>query len=191
MNRERWLTECVSALRPMFREAGQPIPKKIRVSCSWPSRGARKLDGEAWSNEHSQDGCFEIFISPLLDDPIEVSAVLVHELVHCAVGFKEKHGKRFGALARAVGLEGKTATSVAGSELKAGLKEIAKGIGRYPHARLAYAEDDGKKQSTRMKKLSCQDCGYTVRTTQKWIEVGLPVCPCGSTLSPEDLEEGE
>ncbi len=194
MNRERWLTECVSALRPMFREAGQPIPRKVRASCSWPSKSAlakrRKRIGEAWCSQQSADGSFEIFISPLLDDPIKVLAVLVHELVHCAVGVDQKHGKRFGALARAVGLEGKMTATTASDELKIKLKKIASEIGKYPHAELKYSNAEPK-QSTRMKKLSCQDCGYTVRTTQKWIEVGLPACPCGSTLSPEDLEERE
>jgi len=194
MNRERWLTECVSVLRPMFREAGQPIPRKVRASCSWPSKSAlakrRKRIGEAWCSKQSADGSFEIFISPLLDDPIEVSAVLVHELVHCAVGVAEKHGKRFGALARAVGLEGKMTSTTASDELKAKLKTITKGIGKYPHAELKYSNAPPK-QSTRMKKLECPDCGYTVRTTQKWIEAGLPVCPCGTTLFPEELEEGE
>jgi hypothetical protein len=37
-----------------------------------------------------------------------------------------------------------------------------------------------KKQSTRMLKLECDECGYVVRTTQKWINVGVPVCHCGA-----------
>ena len=36
-----------------------------------------------------------------------------------------------------------------------------------------------KKQTTRLKKLKCSECGYTVRTTAKWIEtLGAPLCPC-------------
>ncbi|HDR9259641.1 TPA: transcription elongation protein SprT [Burkholderia vietnamiensis] len=33
------------------------------------------------------------------------------------------------------------------------------------------------KQSTRLHKVCCADCGYTVRVTQRWIEEGLPHCP--------------
>lgn len=33
------------------------------------------------------------------------------------------------------------------------------------------------KQGTRLKKASCSVCGYTVRVTQKWLEVGPPHCP--------------
>lgn len=39
-----------------------------------------------------------------------------------------------------------------------------------------------KKQSTRMLKVICPGCGYTVRTTQKWIDIGLPTCPCGEEM---------
>lgn len=40
------------------------------------------------------------------------------------------------------------------------------------------AETTGpKKQSTRMLKVHCPECGYTVRTTQKWLDVGPPLCP--------------
>jgi len=40
-----------------------------------------------------------------------------------------------------------------------------------------------KKQTTRMIKAECPSCGYTARISQKWVDVGLPTCPCGDTLS--------
>lgn len=39
-----------------------------------------------------------------------------------------------------------------------------------------------KKQATRMIKVCCPGCGYTIRTTQKWIDVGLPTCCCGEEM---------
>lgn len=33
------------------------------------------------------------------------------------------------------------------------------------------------KQSTRLKKAECSQCGYTVRVTARWLEVGPPHCP--------------
>jgi hypothetical protein len=43
-----------------------------------------------------------------------------------------------------------------------------------------------KKQGTRMIKVQCSsecECGgYVVRTTAKWIEVGMPVCPFGTVM---------
>ena len=48
-----------------------------------------------------------------------------------------------------------------------------------------------------MIKLICEDCGYTVRTTRKWLKVGFPTCCCGGAMELEDeeilleLENGE
>ncbi|MEV5084376.1 hypothetical protein AB0K74_38230 [Streptomyces sp. NPDC056159] len=43
-----------------------------------------------------------------------------------------------------------------------------------------------KKQGTRMIKVACSsDCecgGYVIRTTAKWLEVGMPVCPFGTQM---------
>lgn len=33
------------------------------------------------------------------------------------------------------------------------------------------------KQSTRLIKAYCDECGYTVRVTRKWIRVAFPICP--------------
>jgi hypothetical protein len=35
-------------------------------------------------------------------------------------------------------------------------------------------------QTTRMLKLACGGCGYTVRTTEKWLKTGVPTCHCGA-----------
>ena len=38
------------------------------------------------------------------------------------------------------------------------------------------------KQGTRMIKLTAACCGYTVRTTRKWVEQGYPLCPHGQPM---------
>ena len=48
----------------------------------------------------------------------------------------------------------------------------------------------GKVQSTRLLKALCPDCGYVIRVTAKWVEVGLPVCPCGATFEAAGAEAG-
>ena len=47
-----------------------------------------------------------IFISPSLDDPVEVLDTLVHELAHAVDDCEHKHGKEFAEIAKLVGLEG-------------------------------------------------------------------------------------
>ncbi|HDR9506919.1 hypothetical protein C5615_09815 [Burkholderia cepacia] len=33
------------------------------------------------------------------------------------------------------------------------------------------------RQSTRMHKTECTECGYTARVSAKWLKVGAPLCP--------------
>lgn len=44
------------------------------------------------------------------------------------------------------------------------------------------------KQTTRLKKCECkaEGCGYTVRVTQKWLEVGPPHCPLHGAMEVEE-----
>lgn len=200
MNREFWLTECVNKLRSDFARAGYELPEKIRVSCSWPSKSGlavkKKRIGEAWSAENSGDHSFEVFISPVLKDPVEVAATLVHELVHCAVGLEAKHRGPFVKCAKAVGLEGKMTATTAGQELRTRLEELTAEVGTYPHAELKHSNAPPK-QGTRMLKVECVECGCICRMTQKWLdEVGPPTCACGGAMylegeAPERPEETE
>ena len=41
------------------------------------------------------------------------------------------------------------------------------------------------KQGTRMIKLTAACCGYTVRTTRKWLDQGYPLCPHGQPIHEE------
>jgi len=192
-NREEWLTECIAKVRPMFEDQGRPIPEKVRASCSWPSQGGlaqkQKRIGEAWSSKCSGDGTFEVFISPVLMESAEVAAVLVHELVHCAVGLKCGHNGPFRKLALAVGLEGKMTATTAGEELAGRLERIVAKLGEYPHSKLKHSNAP-KKQSTRMKKVECDNCGCIVRMTRKWLEeVGCPTCACGGAMKEEEGDD--
>jgi len=189
MNREEWLSELARMLRPSFEGAGFPLPTKIRASCSWPSKSAlavkKRRIGEAWSAKCSADDSYEVFISPLLADPVEVGHVLVHELCHCAVGLECKHRQPFLACARAMGLTGKMTATTAGEILKAALLGFIDDLGLYPHAELKHSNAP-LKQGIRMLKVFCPACGYTVRTTRKWLNVGITTCPCGTIMVEEN-----
>jgi hypothetical protein len=54
-------------------------------------------------------------------------------------------------------------------------------------------DDRPKKQSTRMLKAECLECGYTIRLTKKWADVGLPSCPTDAAALTLDgsREHGE
>lgn len=185
MTREEWLNAVSAKLAPLFIEAGARIPSNVRISVGWPSvkalTGRNRRIGECWSDKASADGTFEIFISPSVGTGLEAAAILVHELVHAAVGLACGHKGPFRRVALAVGLMGKMTATTAGPALVIRLNAIIAEVGPYPHAKLDMSQR--KKQGTRMVKLECDGgCGYAVRTTQKWIDVGLPTCPCGGTL---------
>ncbi len=195
MIREDWLQQMIELLRPDFEQAGSPLPEKIRVSCGFPSKSAlsptKRRIGECWGVESSEDNSYQVFISPLLKEGIEVSATLVHELVHTAVGIECKHRGPFPRVAKALGLEGKMTATVPGEALKARLKELIGQLGDYPHARLV-ASNKPKTQTTRMLKVTCQQCGCVVRMTRKWLdEAGLPTCGCGGKMVEEEGGENE
>lgn len=186
MTREQWLEKLALALATAFAAAGKPLPERIRMSCGFPSKSAlarkAKRIGECWYSHTSADKTCEIFISPLVADPIEAGAILVHELCHAALGPGFGHKAPFRALATALGLEGSMSATVASQGLKDRLTKLVAKIGPYPHAQLM-ATDGGKKQSTRLLKVECPDCGCVVRMTAKWLDsVGAPTCGCGEQM---------
>ncbi len=179
-HREAWLHAVTEQLWEIFAAHGATIPEKIRVTCGFPSVGAfaakHQRIGECWSDTASKDGHIEIMISPVLDDPMRVAGVLAHELIHATVGTQFGHKGPFAKLARAIGLEGKMTATTEGDAFKQAVAPILEAVGPYPHAELS--KTARPKQGTRLLKLQCPTCPYTVRITRKWLdEVGAPACP--------------
>jgi hypothetical protein len=185
--REGWLNAAVNNLRPHYAEAAFPLPDKIRAAIGFPSTGRKgKRIAECWDPSASGDGYVEIFIIASYQDPVEILGFLCHELAHAAAPKGAGHGPEFKKVALAVGLEGKMRQALPGLELKAQLFELAAKLGPIPHSILDInggASDKPKKQTTRLVKCECPDCGYIVRTTQKWIdEKGAPWCSDGNEM---------
>lgn len=182
--REEWLLRAVDALRPLFSQVGESIPT-VKVSVGWPGGRGRKnsVIGQCWHKDAATDSIAQIFVSPVLAEPVRVLDVLAHEIVHAIDENASGHKGNFARIAKAIGLEGKMTATVAGEGLEECLKAIAADLGEYPHGALVNPGDgaDGpKKQGTRMLKVECAEgSGYVVRMTRKWIdEVGCPTCPC-------------
>lgn len=188
-SREQWLQALALALEPMFAQAKAKLPRHkvkahhitaegfaIRFTCGFPSN-RKKFSGECWSSQASRDGHYEIFVTPKLDDALQVAGVIVHELIHAAVGTDAKHGPKFARVALALGLEGKMTATTTGAALAAQLRAITDRLGPYPHASLRELDPDKKKQTTRLIKCECPECGYTARVTRKWLDVAPLHCP--------------
>lgn len=183
ITREEWLQRAIAHLTEVFdKHTGYALPE-MQVSVGWPSAGGlanrKKVIGQCWSGEAQEVP--HVFISPLLADPKEVLAVLVHEIVHALCEAGTGHRGQFITVAKAVGLVKPWTATQAGEELAQELARIVAELPEYPHKALK-ASGKEKKQSTRMLKVVCEDCDYTVRTTAKWLEVGTPTCPCGTLM---------
>jgi hypothetical protein len=104
--REAWLLAGIDRMaRSTFPTCALP---KWRVATGWPkgSRGSSKTHsiGQCWDRASSEDGSYEIFISPELDHPVTILATLAHEMVHAIVGCDAGHKGEFPALCKKIGL---------------------------------------------------------------------------------------
>ena len=114
--REVWLERAASFLLDYMALQGLP-GVVVRVSCGWPSRGGLAarvaVVGQCFPPTMCKDGIPQIFVSPRIDDSLQVLGTLLHELVHAVVGCQFGHRKEFSQAARRVGLAGPpTATTV-------------------------------------------------------------------------------
>lgn len=193
--REQWLNDVANLMRPWFADLDYELPP-FRVSIGFPGTGRKsRRIGECWYSPNSADGHHELFISPVVADTVRIAGVLAHELTHACVGPDAKHGPVFKRVATAIGLEGKMTATVEGDTFKRNFARILEAVGPYPGAELRTGANSGPpKQSTRMVKCECPECGYTVRTTRKWLEVAVPECPVDHSpmnVNGETQTEGE
>lgn len=188
MNREEWLISATGEVSTLLTAAtGDEMPE-VHVSVGWPSKGGTSLRkrrvGECWRPETSEDGKSHIFLSPTIVDPVQLLGILIHELIHAWDKGEHAHRGPFIEAAKAVGLTPKWTATGVGDDLRVTLQGIADRLGEYPHSRLTPGVKE-KSQTTRMLKLECPECGYVVRTTQKWLDVGVPSCPEGDEMIQE------
>jgi hypothetical protein len=82
-------------------------------------------------------GFRHVTISPFIDDPMLVAAVLAHELIHAGLPPDDGHGPRFRAVAREVGFEGRLTQVTPGAAFRDEIAAIVRRAGPYPHVALA------------------------------------------------------
>lgn len=184
MTREQYLQAIIDAARPMFESIGAPVPDNVRASVGLPR--SRKAFGECWRSVCSSDKGREIFVSPVLVEPLRIADTLVHEICHAALADGIGHKSPFVKLARQMQLEGKATATVGGESFKATWQPIVAQLGQYPG--VAFDPKAGPpKQSTRMIKVECGTCGFVFRTTKKWIEqteiMHCPNASCGGEVA--------
>jgi hypothetical protein len=167
VTREAWLVAARDLLAAeRFAPAGLRL-WKTRVSVGFPvGRNRTQRIGECHYEAASRDGTRELFISPILDDPLTpqgVLATLTHELLHAALPVTVGHRGRFITGMRALGLTGKPTATSAGPELFTWFgSSLLPRLGIYPHAALqGPAPRVG--QRNRHRKYVCPGCDQIIR----------------------------
>jgi hypothetical protein len=187
--REEWLTEATRHIHARAALLGLgDNPPKVRVACGFTYGKGRRI-GECWRKEQSGDGTFEIIVHNKLDNPVEVLAVIVHEIGHTFMEQGTGHKAPFRRWAVTMGLAGPMTATTPGDELALWLKELAATLGTYPHAALDSArrirEGGPKRQTNRWLKYTCDvpGCGWIVRAAKADFS-GLCVSP--QHFDPDD-----
>jgi hypothetical protein len=134
----------------------------------------RKVVGECHALESSKAGVHEIFISPALDQPLEVAGTVCHEMAHVAAGIKAGHGQGYRKVCKSVDLtKGSPTNASPGPVLTERLHRIVESLGDYPHMALVPVVKLVKRPKTAVT-LACLNCGCRVRISLKWLdEVGF------------------
>ena len=194
MNREDWLTSAADVMGVWLDS-----PKPVLVSVGFPSKGGlsvnKKRLAECWEGVVCPDGSAQVYVSPVLNDPVLVLAALLHELIHAKIGADEKHGKGFKKEMKKVGLEGPAGATSAGAVLLLRLDGLAATLGPYPHPGLVPTMKEKVAKGSRLKKLQCPGCELTVWATEKTLrevqeaQGGLPWCGvCGVDKNWDSME---
>lgn len=204
--RQQWLDQCHDALRQHFAQHGHDLPQAVRVTWGFPAKratGKAKAIGVCFDKTATEDQHAEVFIHPIhakapADIELGIAATMAHELAHAHLGTAIGHKKPFANLVTQIGLEGKPTSTHAGEAFKQALAPKLALIGPFPTTGLDPSDAPGKKQSTRMLKCECPECGYLCRASRKVLTAhGAPICPsCAPTQmrwegDDPDGEEGD
>lgn len=176
--REQWLTRLFAGMRqPIVDMTGLKMPDNVRVCMSLPT--SRRANGQAFYEGSSGDGHIELIVSLTVDDPCEITHILAHEMLHALCPGAGHRGK-FQTAARAIGLappwRSTTPTDAfwlwAGPILEAMPKYSGAALHAWGHRGAAASggliAGPGEKQTTRLLKAHCPECGCTARVTRRW-----------------------
>lgn len=202
-NREAWLSRATPMLYRIVSQAMSACddPGEVSetrrpqpyVSVGWPRRGKKGMVGQCWCDHQMREAGerAHIFVSPKVNDPIVVLAIVLHEIIHDLVGVEHGHKGQFRRVWRQVGFIGKATECTPGDGLVVELQDVAHNLGPYPHSPLA-EEQRAEKQKTRYRKWICPECGQIVRAASDDLDLACLRCSDFNALeSGVPMEAGD
>jgi hypothetical protein len=180
--REEWLNKAIEFFYMGIMKRFE-VPR-VRASVGFPKHSKTAI-GQVWSSICSDDDTFEIFINPEIGNTVRALDILAHELSHINVGIDNGHNHIFKKEVKRIGLDGIPTATYAGETFKQSVKSFIEINGDYPHAKMIIT--GYRKQTTRMIKVFCDECGLIARISNKYIQEGrIPRCACnGEVLTVE------
>lgn len=190
------ITECERIVAAMIKEFNLDVkPEEIVVTIQ--SAGRHNALGwfawDRWQNKgptpvHEINLCAEHLTTS------DMGETLIHEVAHAEnhkkgikdVSGNQCHNKKFKEMAEKLGLTVKPRDkrygygfTERGPVADTFLKKVEFKQELFSSARIVPPRVGA---DSRLVKVHCLTCDYTVRTTEKWIGVGLPTCPCGKLM---------
>jgi hypothetical protein len=165
--REDWLKACLTRGTAGW-PVGADLPENTRISVGFPAkvrrgRGSVYRPVEHYRPQDSEGGMFEIFVSPTIGKSDDVAVAVLCEAARIATGREPSEAERATLGERA--------------------RRVVATMPPYPHAAIKVAGmPQGRPEGTpgpgsRLIKVDCPECGYTLRTTRRWLSAGVPTCP--------------
>lgn len=200
---ETYIQAVVEAAKTMVANDPASLKKLANVKICY-GLGQPGLRGVTYYNKWTKDNAPADLIEVCAfgqSSWIQVAGTTIHELAHVLAGYGAGHDKEWKAACEQLGLRTAKAAgtnyvnAMFESRLRALLiaiplptdgspQSVANALGIVPRAKPCSAgvgtrggTSRGVGSGSRLIKCQCEKCGYTVRTTQKWIGIGLPICP--------------
>lgn len=195
-----------NSIEPLIAESNRVLGAAIEhfklnvplssITLTIQSKGRKNALGWFWAQRWAEGAFHEINLSAEHLNEHNMGETLIHELAHAENfhnGIKDcdktgrRHNKKFKSQAEALGLSVEKSGSLGWAYTKLTpvsekfLADIKFNRDLFKLFR-AGAESKEGKAGTRMLKVECPDCGYTCRTTAKWLAVGVPTCACGTPM---------
>ena len=187
-NREIWLATMAKLMKPKFKEAKQPLPKDITIRINFSGKINEIVDKSRncvlAECRHGKDGKVFINIHPQVNDTVDISQILCHELIHAALGHGSGHGKKFREMADHFNLLPPMKSTKPGEQFVGWIKDLINDnkIGQYPKDEALESLDPiSAKQHVNLR---CPQCNYYAKTTLLNLYLGRLKCPCCDTNPP-------
>jgi hypothetical protein len=179
--REEWLQFLIEAARPMFMEAGQPLPLVRAALCPPQKKPGKTMTlGLCWHSLCTDDlASREVWVSSVLKDPLRIAGTLVHELCHAALPDGVGHKRPFQRLATALGLHGPWRSTGETAEFAKRWEPILEAAGPCPTATFMAVRPIGARiqKTPKMRNVSCPACGFVAKVRCDQMHIGRLRCP--------------